>query len=114
MNRNEFIGFEKTTKLGKRQSIFEMNEYQSDYLPMMEFFDTTFTDVKSLAYIMDPKPGWANLDDCGNYPCTAPLNALLFFQRTSFNGLKPMWASDDFKVIANNSGFAPYIEGCEP
>lgn len=81
MHRNEFIGFDAKTSLGKRQAIFEINEYQPDYLPMMEFFDSKFTDVKegAAAFIMDPLPGWAGLTDCGNYPCTAPLNALLTF-----------------------------------
>ena len=78
---------------------------------MMEFFDSNFIDVKdgAVAYIMDPIPGWANLDDCGNYPCTAPKNALLTFQGTTFTGVKPRWAAKDFQIIANNSEFAPYI-----
>jgi hypothetical protein len=61
---------------------------------MMEFFDTKFTDVKIPAYIMDPSPGWANLDDCGDYPCTAPLNALLTFTGTTWEGSKPRWATE--------------------
>lgn len=83
---------------------------------MMEFFDSKFTDVKegAAAYIMDPLPGWAGLTDCGNYPCTAPKNALLTFQDTTFSGTKPRWATSDFQIIANNSDFAPYIESCEP
>jgi hypothetical protein len=82
----------------------------------MEFYDTKFTDVKdgSLAYIMNPDPTWANLDDCGLYPCTGPRNALLSFQGSTFSGLKPKWAAPDFQIIANNSEFAPYIQTCEP
>jgi len=45
MHRNEFIGFNAETSLGNRQRIFEISKYASDYLPMMEFFDTKFTDV---------------------------------------------------------------------
>lgn len=114
MYRNEFIGFDSKTRQGLRQSIFAMNPFQADYLPMMEFFDSKFTDVKSFAYIMDPIPGWANLDDCGDFPCTAPLNVLMMFQGTKFEGAEPYWATKDFSIIANNSGFAPYIEGCRP
>jgi len=81
MHRNQFIGFDSVTSLGNRQAIFEMNVYQPDYLPMMEFFDSKFIDVKdgALAYLMDPIPGWASLTDCGNYPCTGPNNAFLTF-----------------------------------
>lgn len=46
---------------------------------MAEFYDTEFENVESdaIAFIMDPKPGWANIADCGNYPCTAPKNVLI-------------------------------------
>jgi hypothetical protein len=64
---------------------------------------------------MSPKAGWANLDDCGDYPCTGPLNALLSFTGTKWEGSKPRWATErDFQIIANNTGFAPYIESCNP
>lgn len=58
-----------------------MNFWQPDYLPMMEFFDSKFVDVEedAVAWLMNPHPNWANLDDCGDYPCTAPKNALLTF-----------------------------------
>jgi hypothetical protein len=115
MNRNEFIGFDTSTKLGMRQDVFEMNEHSSDYLPMMEFFDTKFTDVKGVAHLMSPKAGWANLDDCGDYPCTAPKNALFSFTGSTWTGSKPRWATEkDFQIIANNTEFSPYIESCEP
>lgn len=67
MNRNEFIGFNDKTALGMRQVMFEQNPYQSDYVPMMEFFDTVFTDIKdaAAAWIMDPLDIWINLSDCG-------------------------------------------------
>ena len=83
---------------------------------MVEFYDTKFIDLDgdSFAYLMDPPQGWANIKDCGNFPCTAPSNVLIDFRDTEFEGSKPRWAKDDFQVIANNSGFAPYMENCEP
>lgn len=82
---------------------------------MMEFFDSKFIDVKdgAAAWLMSPKPKWANLDDCGLYPCTAPKNALLSFQDTTFSGAKPRWATSDFQIIANNDEFAPFIDTCD-
>jgi len=44
---------------------------------MMSYLkDIVFDDVHddAVTYIMDPKPGWANIDDCGEFPCTAPQN----------------------------------------
>ena len=63
---------------------------------MAEFWDTTFTDVGSVAYIDSPNPDWANLMDCGNFPCTAPANILVSFQDSKFYGKKPRWATSDF------------------
>ena len=114
MHRNQFIGFDSKTSLGKRQVIFEMNVYQPDYLPMMEFFDSKFIDVKdgATAYIMDPLAKWVGLTNCGDYTCSGPKNALLTFQDTTFSGSKPRWATSDFQIIANNSDFAPYVDTC--
>lgn len=116
MYRNEFIGFEPKTRYGKRQAIFQLNPYQADYIPMIEFFDSKFIDVKdgATAYIMEPNPDWATVIDCGNYPCSGPQNILFSFQDSKFSRSKPNWAASDFQIIANNTGFAPYIESCKP
>lgn len=113
MRRNHFIGFNKKTQQGMRLDIFELNKYAADYHPMAEFFDTKFTDVTHVSYIMDPPKEWANLMDCGDYPCTSPMNILFSFKNSKWEGDKPTWAKRDFQIIANNSGFAPYIENCE-
>jgi hypothetical protein len=83
---------------------------------MIEFYDTKFTNVDgdALAYLMSPPESWANIKDCGAFPCTAPLNALLTFEGTTFSGTRPRWATSDFQIIANNTGFAPYIDSCVP
>jgi hypothetical protein len=38
-----------------------------------------------MAYIMPPNPGWANLKDCVEFPCTAPANILFSFKGTKYN-----------------------------
>jgi len=35
---------------------------------------------------MDPVPAWANKDDCGPFPCTAPSNVVMQFTGASFSG----------------------------
>lgn len=59
-----------------------------------------------------PDPGWANLDDCGDFPCTAPLNVLFNFRNTTWSGIKPSYAREVFDLIANNLGFAQGVEEC--
>lgn len=83
---------------------------------MAEFYDSEFINVENdaMAYIMDPSPGWANIADCGNYPCTAPKNILFDFEDTTFRGTKPRWSKKDFQIIADNGEFAPFIPECEP
>lgn len=39
-----------------------------------------------MAYLFSPPEGWANLDDCGDFPCTAPNNALIQFEGATFSG----------------------------
>jgi len=29
--------------------------------------------------LMNPLPDWANIEDCGNFPCTGPYNLLYSF-----------------------------------
>jgi len=40
-----------------------------------------FINVKqdALIFIYDPPAGWANIDDCGQWPCTAPSNLVYTF-----------------------------------
>lgn len=113
--RNHWINFEKTTKEGMRQSVMQVNEWQSDYVPMHEFFDNKFTDVEdgAMIFIYDSPEVWANLDDCGDFTCTAPQNSLASFQDSIFEGKKARWATKDFQIIANNTGISPFIEGCK-
>jgi hypothetical protein len=66
-----------------------------------------------MAWMATPPDAWANMADCGAFPCTAPLNALLRFEGTTFEGENiPDYAADSFQVIADNDGFAPYVANC--
>lgn len=45
-----------------------------------------FTDVayNALMLIDEPDNGWARVDDCGNFPCTAPYNVIFNFYDAIF------------------------------
>lgn len=113
LRRNEFINFEATTKEGRKNSIFA-SANQPDYTPMLQFYDTTFTDVDgdALAKLADPNPAWANVKDCGDWPCTGPLNVLYSFKNSKIKGSTPGSVDTDFQIIANNEEFAPHVDGC--
>lgn len=51
---------------------------------------------------MDPEPGWANNDDCGPFPCTAPSNIVMQFTGSSFDGVNtPKLIAPDFQIISD-------------
>lgn len=103
MTNVQFINFksEKTSGCQKRQAAIFLNEGGSDEIPIQFFNLPIMTNVKleALAYIMPPSPGWANMDDCGNFPCTAPNNVIINFRNAVFrvtDGTTPLpsfWVS---------------------
>lgn len=61
-----------------------------------------------MAYLMSPNPKWANIDDCGQFPCTGPNNVLIQFTQTSYSGsITPLRKNSNFQIISGhepNSG----------
>ena len=114
LHRNTFEGFTGTTELGFKTSTFGLNPYSADHIPLMEAWDTTFIDVADdgFGYFNDPSPGWANVKDCGNFPCTAPWNILASFRRSKFSGIQPLKQGPDFQLIPDNTEFSPYVPEC--
>ena len=76
------------TFCGQNQKVITLNPSGADYHPRVKFSGTRFENVDdtALVYLFNPPAGWANIDDCGNFPCTAPSNALLQFEKTTFAG----------------------------
>ena len=64
----------KKTYCGKSQSLFDSNFYVADIVPVVNIIDSVFENVHvdAFASLMSPPIEWANTDDCGNFPCTAP------------------------------------------
>jgi hypothetical protein len=91
MYRNKFVNFMGKTRQGSKQSAFGINPFASDHIPITQLYDTQFENVNddAFGYYMDPKKGWANLKDCGEFPCTAPWNLLMMFTGTKFSKARP-------------------------
>lgn len=76
----------------------------SDHIHIQNFKLTVFDNVHedSMVYIFDPPKGWANPTDCGNYPCTAPQNAVVKFTGTTYTGaVKASFTDTDFQAVGN-------------
>ena len=85
----QFINFKSAkTWCGKQQRLFVLNPTNADYLPQTKFFNTRFENVAqdTLAYLFTPPNAWSVVDDCGQFPCTGPLNTLLTFEKSTFAG----------------------------
>lgn len=80
-----------------------------DYIVPSEFFNTTFEEVEdnALVFMITPPKKWANLKDCGDFPCTGPLNTQIRLEGTKFTGkIRPIINLPTFWIIPNNGGFA--------
>jgi hypothetical protein len=67
----------------------------------------------AIALLIDPLEAWANVEDCGNFPCTAPKNVMFDFKNTKWIGNNiPYDATADFQILGNNSGFANNVDTC--
>lgn len=110
----QFINWKKETEMGMPMRAFELHPWGSDLIPMHEFYDTKFVNVEpaALGYFYEPPPGWAIIKDCGAWPCTAPKNTLLSFQRTTFEQGRPSYGSYDFQMIPNTENFSEHVPGC--
>jgi hypothetical protein len=95
--------------------LFGLNFAGSDHIPITLFEDNEFTNIEgdAFGFFADPNPKWANVKDCGNFPCTAPWNVLLTFKDTKWTGRTPSFAKSTFQLIADNPAFAPYVPDCE-
>ena len=98
-----FIGFSAKTKCGQEQNIFEISKYGADYNPINDFTNVVFTDVEdaAFAYIYDPPESWANISDCGEWPCTAPSNAVFTFDNVQYSGITPSKTYSTFQVVGD-------------
>jgi hypothetical protein len=110
---NNFINFTEMTISGKSQRLFGMG-CDPDYASPTYFIGNTFNNVamNSMFTLPDPVPGWANIADCGEFPCTGPKNILLDFRDTIYQGANQPVTGSDFQVIHDNAEFAPYVSPC--
>lgn len=76
----QFKGFfSSTTWCGNKQVVFGLNADASDYQPRLKLINPVFENVTNdaVVFLFSPKWGWANPDDCGNWPCSAPNNTFI-------------------------------------
>ena len=65
------------------------------------------------AYLEKPPTAWANVKDCGNFPCTAPNNLIFTFAGTTFTGTtQPSTTAADFVIVPDDETVGGTYPGC--
>ena len=110
-----FKNFVGKTMCGEKSVIFKGNIYDSDKTPQHYFENSTFINVddSGWAFLAKPPTKWANVKDCGNFPCTAPLNIIMTFSGTKFEGeTKPKKTPADFVIVPDDKTVGGTYPGC--
>jgi hypothetical protein len=55
---------------------------------MLQSDEIKFTncDPNAMTYFFEPPQAWANLADCGDFPCTGPKNTIFSFKNIVWTG----------------------------
>mmetsp|Transcript_470 Transcript_470/g.739 ORF Transcript_470/g.739 Transcript_470/m.739 type:complete len:328 (-) Transcript_470:1011-1994(-) len=115
INRTTFSKFMGKSMCGEKSVIFNRNPDSSDKIPPHYFNDCTFDDVDNTgwAFLEKSDPGWANVKDCGDFPCTAPNNLIYSFTGTKFTGTtKPTTAVADFVIVPDEKTVGGTYPNC--
>jgi len=94
----DFYDFPAESASGVKNRMIILNPASSDYIQANHFDGIRFHNVghKNLAWFFDPPEKWANLADCGTWPCSGPKNTLMTFKNTEWIGAQPEGIGADF------------------
>ena len=109
-----FKGFMGKSRCGERHVIFNTNPASSDKVPP-HFFDNckiVDTDDSGFAFLSKPPKKWANVKDCGNFPCTAPSNWVIAFTNTKYDGVTPSATPKDFALVPDDETVGGTYPNC--
>lgn len=97
-----------------KNQMIKVNKKSSDFVTMQNFEDIEFVncDADSLTHFFEPPKAWANLADCGDFPCTGPKNTIFSFKNTKWTGLAGPNALTDFNLIPTIPGYTDNFPNC--
>ena len=86
-----FSGFIGKQACGARSVIIERAPAASQKIPPHTFKNCKYHNVndEGFAWMEKPNLAWANIKDCGSFPCTAPNNMIFTFLNPRFTGVTP-------------------------
>jgi hypothetical protein len=90
-----------------------------DFITLQHFDNLLFhnCDPETMTYFFDPPESWANLADCGDYPCTGPKNTIFSFTNikwtgTTGKGEAVALARENFNLIPWVKTYSDNFPGC--
>jgi len=80
-----------------------------DFITLQNFDNLEFDncDPSAMTEFFDPPKKWANLADCGDFPCTGPKNTLFSFTNIKWTNVP---TSEDAKFVKEDFTLIPTIE----
>ena len=112
---------EQASCSGESQSAIGSQFNQPNYVPYIQMTNPVIDNVaqSAVAYFYPPDIAWVNIEDCGDFPCTANLNIII--RATSASNTGGAWNgfAGTFSIISSESTYAGYethvgetINGC--
>jgi hypothetical protein len=71
----------------------------------------------AMTEFFEPPTKWANLADCGDFPCTGPKNTIFSFKNTQWTATGensvPAGVLSDFNLVPDVVGYTEHFPSCE-
>jgi hypothetical protein len=87
----KFIDYPAVTPEGAKNLMIKLLPKSPDFITLQHFEGLEFfnCDVAALTHFFNPPMSWANLADCGDFPCTGPKNTIFSFKDIKWTGTSP-------------------------
>ena len=92
----EFRGFKEKTAMGRPFRLVQSID-DPDFIQPSFFYNTKIIESsqQALAQFITPPDKWAIIKDCGQWPCSGPLNAMAKFINTQWSGTTSFLSSGE-------------------
>jgi hypothetical protein len=89
-----------------------------DFITLQNFEDIEFNNCESdaMTYFFEPPESWANLADCGDFPCTGPKNTMMNFKNIKWTGSSVGQPNtlENFTLIPWTKDYTDQFPDCGP
>jgi hypothetical protein len=97
-----------------RNQMIQLLKKSPDFITLQNFDNIEFVNCESdaLTYFFEPPETWANLADCGDFPCTGPKNTIFSFTNIKWTDSKGNNQLENFSLIPTIPTYTEKIPDC--